>query len=131
VELAVIEEEGVRVVEGVPDEPFMSRVDDVNRLVEACLSNKTALALLYAGNLTRAFFDLSSGEAGTVLQKLRTYRVRLAVVCPPGSVRFSTRFGEMLAEERLRPHFGVFETRRDAREWLRRPTVSPPGDGGR
>lgn len=66
----------------------------------------------------------SSGEAGAVLQKLRAYGVRLAVVCPAGSVQFSSRFGEMVAEERLRRHFGVFETRHDAREWLARPEAS-------
>ncbi|MBI1876606.1 MAG: DUF4180 domain-containing protein [Acidobacteria bacterium] len=31
------------------------------------------------GNPHRRVFDLSSGEAGAVLQKLRNYRVRLAV----------------------------------------------------
>lgn len=77
------------------------------------------MALLYASNLSAGFFDLSSGEAGAILQRLRNYGVRLAVVCPPGSVQFS-RFGEMVAEERRRPDFGVFETRDAACEWLER-----------
>lgn len=54
-------------------------------------------ALLYAPNLT-AKFDLSSREAGAILQKLRDYRIRLAVVCPvvstsdaPDSPRFICR----------------------------------------
>ena len=87
-------------------------------MIEACFSHRARLALLYAPNLTGKFFDLSSGEAGEILQKLRNYGVRLAVVCPPGSVQFSSRFGEMLAEEHLRRDFRVFETRADAREWL-------------
>jgi len=33
---------------------------------------------------------------------LRNYHIRLAVVCMPGSVRLSSRFGDMLAEERWR-----------------------------
>jgi hypothetical protein len=53
-----------------------------------------------------------------VLQKLRNYRIRLAVVCPPGTVRFSSRFSEMLAEERRLPHFGVCDTREGAVAWL-------------
>jgi GNAT superfamily N-acetyltransferase len=117
-DLSVVEEAGTRAVEGVPDQRFMSRVDDASRIVEACLSNRTRSALLYAHNLTAAFFDLSSGEAGAILQKLRNYRVRLAVVCPQGTVRFSSRFGEMLAEERRGSFFGVFETRSAARQWL-------------
>ena len=119
-EFSLVEEGGVRVIEGEPDQCFMSRPDDTNRVLEACFSSKVRCALLYAKNLTNGFFDLSSGEAGAVLQKMRNYGVRLAVVCPVGTVRFSTRFGEMLAEERLRQHFGVFETRQEAREWLGR-----------
>jgi hypothetical protein len=46
--------------------------------------------------------------------------VRLAVVCRPGSIRFSSRFGEMLAEEHRGSYFGVFGTRDEAREWLGR-----------
>jgi hypothetical protein len=61
---------------------------------------------------------VSSGDAGVILQKLRTYKIRLAVVCEPGRVRLSTRFGELLEQERRLPHFDVFETRAAAREWL-------------
>ena len=116
--LTLVDEGCVKVVEGVPDEAFMSSATDIDRVIEACLSDGARSVLLYADNLTRAFFDLSSGEAGAILQKLRNYRMRLAVVCAPGRVQFSSRFGEMLAEERRGPHFGVFETRGAAREWL-------------
>jgi hypothetical protein len=118
--LSVVEEEGIRIVEGLPDQRVMSRVDDANLVIEACFSENVRCALLYAENLTAGFFDLSSGEAGAILQKLRNYGVKLAVVCPAGRVKFSSRFGEMLAEERLRHHFSVFETRDAAREWLNR-----------
>jgi hypothetical protein len=118
-ELSVVEEGGIRLVEGPPDEPFMSGVDDV-RVIEACISAGTDSVLLYPANLTSGFFDLSSGEAGAILQKLRSYRVRLAIVCMPGSVRLSNRFGEVIAEERRGRYFGVFETRPAALEWLGR-----------
>lgn len=121
VTLAIVEDAGVRVVEGAPGQRFMSSVKDAGLVIEACLSARTRAALLYADNLTAAFFDLSSGEAGEILQKLRNYRIRLAVVCAPGQVQFSSRFGEMLAEERRGPYFGVFDTRADARAWLAQP----------
>jgi hypothetical protein len=69
-ELSLVEENGIQLVEGQPDQPFLSRVQDVGRVVEMCLSSGADAALLYASNLTAAFFDLSSGEAGEILQKL-------------------------------------------------------------
>ena len=110
---------GTHFVEGAPGEQLLARVQDVDRLIEACFSDIASAALLYAPNLTPAFFDLSSGEAGTILQKLRNYRIRLAVVCPPGSVEFSRRFSELIADERRGSHFGLFDTRQAAVEWLR------------
>jgi hypothetical protein len=118
VELTLVEEGGVGVMEGAPGQPFMTGIGDATRILEACFSNRVKGALLFADNLTPRFFDLSSREAGEILQKLRTYGVRLAAVCPPGSTRFSTRFDEMLAEERQKNYFGVFETREAARAWL-------------
>jgi hypothetical protein len=119
-ELAVSEEAGVRFVEGPPDLPLMLSTEDATLLVEACFSHRTKSALLHAPNLTQKFFDLSSGEAGAILQKLRNYRIRLAVVCTPGSVQFSSRFGEMAAEESRASYFQVFESAPAAREWLSR-----------
>ena len=60
----------------------------------------------------------SSGEAGAILQKLRTYRIRLAVVCPPDGARLSSRFGEMAVEEKRTGNFGLFESASEAQAWL-------------
>lgn len=116
--LHLIEEGGVQAIEGTPGRPFMTSVEDLTQILEACFSNQVQSVLLYAENITEGFFDLSSGEAGAVLQRLRNYGIRLAVVCPPNSERFSTRFEEMLAEERRGRYFGVFETRSAAVEWF-------------
>src|SRR5579871_5931457 len=112
------EEAGVRFVEGSPDLPLMRRVEDATTILEACFSARASGALLYPANLTAGFFDLSSGEAGAVLQKLRTYGVRLAVVCAPGEARFSRMFGEMASEEGRGGYFRLFESREGARDWL-------------
>lgn len=118
-ELRVMDEDGVTFVEGAPDQPLMASVKDVDRVIEACFSSRLDCALLYAANLTPAFFDLSSREAGEILQKLRNYRIRLAVVCPPDGAGFSSRFGEMLAEERRGTDFAVFDARHAAVDWIR------------
>jgi uncharacterized protein DUF4180 len=97
-DLTIAEKSGVRFVEGPLGLPLMRNTEDATLVLEACFSHRVSAALLYAPNLTDKFFDLSSGEAGAILQKLRNYRIRLGVVCAPDSVEFSSRFGDMAAE---------------------------------
>jgi hypothetical protein len=113
VSLRLFDEDGIRAVEGTPGHALMRRPQDATLVLEACFSAHVHAALLYPENLTGRFFDLSSGEAGEILEKLRRFQVRLAIVCTPGSVSFSSRFREVLSDD-LR----VFETREAARAWL-------------
>lgn len=122
-ELTEIEVGGMSVVEGAPGEPFMAGAGDVNLLIEACFFYRARAALLYAPNLPAQFFDLSSRQAGEILQKLRNYQLRLAVVRPPGSVALSRRFEELMIEERREPYFGLFESRDAALAWIADPGV--------
>ncbi|EYF01188.1 DUF4180 domain-containing protein [Chondromyces apiculatus] len=117
-ELEVVAEDGVAVVEGAPEKQFVASLKDVDRVLEACFSAKADVVLLYASNLTEDFFDLSSGQVGALLQKLRNYGIRLAVVWRAGDPPWSSRFGEMVAEERRGDFFRLFETREAARAWL-------------
>lgn len=117
--LDVYEESGVCIVEGTPGASLMRHPQDATLVLEACFSAPAHGALLYPENLTPRFFDLSSGEAGDILDKLRRYQLRLAIVCPPGTVQFSSRFREILSDD-LR----VFDTREEARLWLS--TALPP-----
>jgi hypothetical protein len=119
--LDVVEQNGVKVVEGRPEESLVTNADEARCIIEACVAAGADTAVLYAENLPGAFFDLSSGVAGAILQKLRNYRVRLAVVCVPGRVTLSKRFGEMLAEERQGREFALFESRAAALAWVQRP----------
>ena len=111
--LGLIDANGVRAVEGTRGQGLMQRPQDATLVLEACFSARARAALLYPENLTARFFDLSSGEAGVILDKLRRYHVRLAIVCAPESVEFSSRFREILADD-LR----VFEMRDAALAWL-------------
>jgi hypothetical protein len=117
-DLAVSEVGGVSFVEGRPGAPFLTSAVEAGRIIEACWSHHATNALLYAENMPPQFFDLSSGEVGAILQRLRNYGIRLVVVCPPGAVNVSTHFGEMLAEEHRRRHFAVVDTREAALAWL-------------
>jgi hypothetical protein len=111
--IGLIEEDGVGVVEGTPGQTLMRRPQDATLLLEACFSARVRGALVYPENLTPRFFDLSSGEAGEVLDKIRRFQVRLAIVCPPGAVAFSSRFREILSSD-----LQVFDSRQAARAWF-------------
>ncbi|HLH39020.1 MAG TPA: DUF4180 domain-containing protein [Bryobacteraceae bacterium] len=98
------------------DSTRMMKPAGATPVLEACLAAQVRRALVYPKNLTPGFFDLSSGEAGEILQKFRSWRLRVAVVCEPGSVRFSTHFPEIAGE--VRDVFRIFDTAEDARQWL-------------
>ncbi len=117
-QLAISEEAGLRFVEGPKNRELMHTAKDVDLVVEACFSSHINVTLLYASNLPKNFFDLSSGEAGTILQKLRNYRIRLAIVWTPADAQLNTRFREMAREEKRGNHFRLFESREEARNWL-------------
>ena len=87
-------------------------------LIGLCFEYRTRTVLLYAENLTERFFDLSSGEAGTILQKLRNYHIKVAVVLTPDGPRQSTMFREMAREEGKGNDFRLFDDRDAAEEWL-------------
>jgi len=105
------------VIDGIIEAQTDQPLGDIDRLIEMCLSERVLKALLHAANLPPAFFDLSSGLAGAILQKLRNYRIRLAVIQSP-AVPLSSRFQEAAVEERKRGSFWMFEDRASAREWL-------------
>ena len=95
------------------------RIGALANATAVCVSAVLARqALLYLSNLTPRFFDVSSREAGDVLQKLRTYHVRAAVVRERGAPRPSRRFHELLEAERRDGHFDVFDDRGTAVAWL-------------
>lgn len=105
-------------IEGPRDQPWLTTLNDWKLVAEACFAARTQDALLHPANLPSTFFDLSSGMAGEYLQKWRNYRIRVALVAPPGSVTASSRFGEMVAEEAARGAFRLFDTRDAAVAWL-------------
>ena len=117
-EIRTVEENGVRFIEGVAGEAWLREPRDASLVIEACFSAATRSALLYGTNLTPGFFDVSSRDAAELLQKLRSYRVRLAVVREQGAVAPSSRFHELLEAERRDGHFNVFEGRQPAVSWL-------------
>ena len=57
------------------------------------------------------------GEAGAILQKFRTYGIRVAVVRSP-AMRLSRRFSEVIADESRGPYFRLFGEQDSAQKRL-------------
>ena len=117
-EFRLVSEDGATFVEGPAGSGALDSVGAFTALIEACWGADCHAALIHAASLSPLFFDLSSRLAGEVLQRLRNYGVRVAVVVPPGWDEGSTRFGEMVAEERLGRDFALFDSRDAAVRWL-------------
>jgi hypothetical protein len=115
--LRLIVREKKNIVEGEPGQKLLHNASDVSVLIEECFNNQSKRMLLYSENLTERFFDLSSLEAGLILQKLRTYGIRLAVLCSEIQ-NFSARFKELMVEEKKNGYFNVFQSREQAEAWL-------------
>ena len=116
-ELSVVDHFGVRIGIGPKGKKFLFHASKSAQLVEACGNAGVDRLILYPENLPEGFFDLSSKIAGEVLHRLRLYRVRLAVVLTPG-LELSSRFGEMLADEKRYGYFGLFDSLDEGLDWL-------------
>lgn len=103
------------------DQPFVapgagSQLDAME-MVSACFEAGTRNLLLDHGTLPPDFFDLSTGVAGELVQKLINYGIRAAVVVPDDEMH-SQRFREFARESLRSGSFRVLPDRRSAVDWL-------------
>ena len=73
--------------------------------------------LLQEEHFARAFYDLKTGFAGEVLQKLSNYGCRLAIAGSFTTVR-SERFRELMREANKGGQLRFASTEQDAVDWL-------------
>lgn len=86
-------------------------------IVASCYSHNAHGVLLNVGAFPAGFFDLSSGVAGELTQKLAQYRIRLAGVLPnPGA--YSAAFKSFVEEANRSRHVRFASSRDEARAWL-------------
>ncbi len=79
---------------------------DALDLAALCSENGTSRLLVYSDNIGEDFFNLSSGLAGSVLQKFSNYRISCAVVIP--LEKLTGRFREMVIEANRGGQFRFF-----------------------
>lgn len=65
------------------------------------------------------FYDLKTGLAGELFQKVVNYRGRVAIVIPDPRA-YGDRFSELAYEHRRHPSVRFFEERAKALQWLGR-----------
>lgn len=98
-------------------EPEGARPVDPVAAVNGCIEQGAPALLLDAGALPAAFFDLRSGVAGDVVQKLVNYGIRMAAVVPDLGAQ-SARFQEFAREANTGRQFRFFVTPGEAIDWL-------------
>lgn len=98
-------------------------IDPVGAVIR-CIEQGSRALLIDRAALPDAFFDLSSGIAGELAQKLANYHVRMAGVVPDLSAH-SPRFREFAAETSAGTQLRFFATREEALAWLESLEGSP------
>lgn len=116
-ESEIITGPGVKYLSLSHDHNFILTARTVAKLIEICLSQGVSCVLAQEEHLPPEFFKLRTLEAGEILQKLRTYGIRLAIVVLKEE-HYTKRFQEMLAEEKRRRYFGIFEDKQQAEKWF-------------
>lgn len=90
---------------------------DPAALVGGCLEHGTHALLLDRAALPPAFFDLRTGVAGELVQKLVNYGLRMAAVVPDLGAQ-PLRFREFAREANAGHQLRFCATRDEAVEWL-------------
>jgi PadR family transcriptional regulator AphA len=98
-------------------EPDGVQAADPVAAVIRCIEDGSRALLFDRGALPAAFFDLSTGVAGEVAQRLVNYHIRMAAVVPDPSVH-SPRFREFAGEANRGARLRFFPTRGEAVAWL-------------
>lgn len=86
-------------------------------VIQSCAEVEAQVVLLDEGVLLEEFFDLSSGVAGELMNKLSMYRIRLAAVVPDVSIH-SEHFQAFAREANRRGDARFFRNREEAVAWL-------------
>ncbi|MCX6121727.1 MAG: DUF4180 domain-containing protein [Ignavibacteriales bacterium] len=96
---------------------FIHTPQDILDLLACGNENETNLFLLEETNFISEFYDLKTGLAGEILQKISTYRARQAIV---GSFEMaeSKKFGEVMVELNKGSQVRFARTKEEAVSWL-------------
>lgn len=90
--------------------------EDALDLLSICAENRINLLLIQGERLSDDFYNLRTGAAGAILQKLANYNIKAAVVIDADSTK--GRFKEFLTEINRGKMFNTYSNIEDAESWL-------------
>lgn len=112
-QIQIIEQNTAQIAELISDGLVIADKESGTDLVGNIYYQGFDRVLLYAKNITPAFFELKSGIAGEVLQKFSTYRVRIAIV-GDFSTYMSNSLRDFIRESNTRGHVLFVSSREEA-----------------
>lgn len=90
---------------------------DALKVITACIESGSHALLIDRDALPPEFFDLSTGVAGALVQRLTQYEIRMAGVVPDVSIH-SRPFQDFAREANRGRWFRFFPDREQAVAWL-------------
>lgn len=90
---------------------------DVIDIIQACGENSVDRILVEADNLPETFYDLRTGLAGVILDRLSVYKVRAGFLVPAEWLT-SCRFAEMALEANRGFEYHYSTDRNEIIQWL-------------
>lgn len=113
----VVETANGRYIELFSCETPVQSTQDALELVGLCGQHDASRIMIHAAALSEEFFQLRTGVAGEILQKLVNYHIKAAAVMPDLAA-MRGKFRDMAAEAGRGSQFRVFDNRQEAESWL-------------
>ncbi|MFB5065603.1 MAG: DUF4180 domain-containing protein [Candidatus Wallacebacter cryptica] len=113
---AVREKDKKKFLHVTGDGGLLNQEQDALDIISQCFALETN-AVVFEGQLSENFLQLSTGVAGAVLQKFGNYNIRAAFVLQEDQ-DMPLRFREMMTEQRAGNAFKIFDSMADATRWI-------------
>ncbi|WP_461612064.1 DUF4180 domain-containing protein [Clostridium sp. Marseille-QA1073] len=104
-------------IEYIPKGKKIFSEQDVLDIIGSCMEHRCNYLMLHGEVFSEDFFNLRTGLAGTMLQKLINYNIRAAAIIS-NEEKIKGRFGEMVFEANKGNDFRVFKDVIEAENWL-------------
>jgi len=117
VDYRIVNKNDKRYIEYTSKEMQISSEQDVLDIIGSCMGHRCNYVMLHDEVFSEDFFNLRTGLAGTMLQKLINYNIRAAAIIA-NEEKIKGRFGEMVFEANKGNDFRVFKNVTEAENWL-------------